>query len=276
MPEVPETMQDNIAYLEQQARGPQTASLQYDTPRFPERTSSFTPPTTTAAVAAAPPGQPQDHQYQEYYDLSDSYEPAKGIMDQPDFSPFPVLRNPPPNVPPTDEEREANLDRARAAVLSSNDPEMQLAWAQDALAYVEIAMQNEARLSLIQPPRPQTPRVEHELKADAMNIVNFLAEQHHPRAEFIKGTWLEFGKFGYRMDKKEAFLSYSRAAEKGYARAEYRMGMQFENSNEPEKAIKYYEKGVALGDSASYYVCPVLPLSRCHGTLLILPDSGLA
>lgn len=140
------------------------------------------------------------------------------------------------------------------AVLSSNDPEMQLAWAQDALAYVEVAVQNEARLSLIQPPRPQTPQVEHQLKVDAMNIVNFLADQHHPKAEFIKGMWLEFGKFGYRVDKKEAFRAYSRAAEKGYARAEYRMGMQFESSGEPEKAIRHYEKGVALADSASFYV----------------------
>ena len=56
-----------------------------------------------------------------------------------------------------------------------------------------------------------------------MNIVKFLAEQHHPHAEFIKGMWLEFGKFGFRVDRKEAFRCYSRAAEKGYARAEYRI-----------------------------------------------------
>lgn len=88
-----------------------------------------------------------------------------------------------------------------------------------------------------------------------MNIVNFLAEQHHPKAEFIKGMWLEFGKFGFRVDRKEAFRCYSRAAEKGYARAEYRIGMQFESSGEPEKAIRHYERGVAMADSASYYVC---------------------
>lgn len=175
-------------------------------------------------------------------------------MDHPNFSPFPVLRNPPPNVPPTDEQKEANLEKGRLAVLSSNDPDMQLAWAQDALTYVEISMQNEARMSQIQPARPHTPQVEHQLRVDAMNIVTFLSEQRHPHAEFIKGMWLEFGKFGYRVDKKEAFRSYSRAAEKGYARAEYRMGMQFESSNEPAKAIRHYEKGVSMHDSASYYV----------------------
>src|SRR5205814_701009 len=118
----------------------------------------------------------------------------------------------------------------------------------------EVAMQNELRMSIVQPPRPQTPHVEHQLKVDAINVVSFLADQHHPRAEFIKGMWLEFGKFGFRVDKKEAFRCYGRAAEKGYARAEYRMGMQFESSNEPSKAINHYERGVSLGDSASHYV----------------------
>lgn len=175
-------------------------------------------------------------------------------MDQPSFSPFPVLRNPPPNVPPSDEQREANLEKGRQAVLASNDPDAQLAWAQDALNYVEMCMQNESRMSQIQPPRPHTPQIEHQLKTDAINIVRFLADQHHPHADFIKGMWLEFGKFGYRVDKREAFRCYARAAEKGYARAEYRMGMQFESSNEPAKAIRHYERGVTLQDSASYYV----------------------
>ena len=254
MPEVPETMQDNIAHLEHEARSPhrsQHAPVQYDRSRFPERTSS----------AAVVQGQPVPSGYEAaHYEQSAVYD----TMESPNFSPFPVLRNPPPNVPPTDEQKEASLEKARMPVLSSNDPEMQLAWAQDALAYVEAATQNEARLSLIQLPRPQTPQVERQLKVDAMNIVNFLADQFHPKAEFIKGMWMEFGKFGFRVDKKEAFRAYSRAAEKGYARAEYRIGMQFESSGEPEKAIRHYEKGVALADSASFYVRLPILLQRAE------------
>lgn len=241
MPEVTGNMQNNIAHMEYQARDPHRshhASLRHA--QFPQRTSSAVP------VSQAPP---QD--YESLYSQSAEFD----SFDGPNPSPFPVLRDPPPNVPPTSEQRETSLETARVPVLSSNDPEMQLAWAQDALVYVEIAKQNEARLSLVQPPRPQTPAVERQLRVDAMNIVDFLANQYHPRADFIKGTWLEFGKFGLRVDKKEAFRAYSRAAEKGYARAEYRMGMQFESSGEPAKAIKHYERGVALADSASYYVC---------------------
>ncbi|PLB39373.1 putative chitin synthase activator (Chs3) [Aspergillus candidus] len=258
MPEVPENMQDNIAHLEHEARNPyrsqQQFPVQYDRSGFPERSSS-------AAVVQGQPIPSSGYEAASHYEQAAIYD----TMDSPNFSAFPALRNPPPNVPPTDEQREANLERVRMTVLSSNDPEMQLAWAQDALAYVEVAMQNEARLSLIQPPRPQTPPVERQLKVDAMNIVSFLADQSHPKAEFIKGMWLEFGKFSCRIDKKEAFRSYMRAAEKGYARAEYRIGMQFESSGEPEKAIRHYQKGVALADSASFYRLGMMILLGQHG-----------
>jgi TPR repeat protein len=189
------------------------------------------------------------------------------VAEQPNFSPFPVLRNPPPNVPPTDEQKEATLESARAAVLSCNDPDTQLTWAQDALAYVEVCQQNEERIALAQTPRSRTPRIEHVLKEDALKIVNFLAEQHHPRAEFMRGMWLEFGKFGHRVDKKEAFYCYSRAAEKGYLRAEYRIGMQFESSNDALKAIKYYQKGADAGDSAACYRLGMMTLLGQHGQM---------
>ena len=174
--------------------------------------------------------------------------------EQPTFSPFPPLRNRPANVPPSDEEKEGTLERARIHVLNSDDPEVQLSWAQDTLVYVEIAAQNEVRISENQAARPQTPRIEHQLRVDAINVVSFLADQHHPKAEFMKGMWLEFGKFNFRVDKKEAFRCYQRAAQKGYARAEYRIGMQFESFNDPEKAIKHYTLGLQAGDSASHYV----------------------
>ena len=216
---------------------------------FPSRNSSvsnysvLSPQTVNQEYSPAYPIQPQGAGNR-YTDL----------VDQPTFSPFPPIRNRPANVPPSDEEKEAILESARGPVLNSDDPEMQLSWAQDALAWVEIAAQNEARVSENRVGRPRTPHIEHKLRVDAINVVSFLADQHHPKAEFMRGMWLEFGKFDIRMDKKEAFRCYQRAAQKGYARAEYRMGMQFESSNEPDKAIKHYLLGVKAGDSASNYV----------------------
>lgn len=185
--------------------------------------------------------------------IGDDYLSRYSGPEEPAYSPFPKLINPGPNIPPTDEEKEAQIEGARLEVLSSNDPEMQLIWAQDALSYVEVSVSYHNRI-YEGPGRPQTPALEHQIKTDAISVVSFLADQHHPRAEFMRGNWLEFGKFGFRVDKKEAFRCYARAAEKDFARAEYRMGMQYENSNEPMKAIKHYTQGAALGDSASNYV----------------------
>lgn len=185
-----------------------------------------------------------------------SIVPSKLVKteDHPSFSPFPRLQHRPSNVPPSDDEKEVILENARVAVLNSTDPEMQLSWAQDTLAYVEIASQDATRSMDSRAPRPPTPRTEHQLRIDAVNVVSFLADQHHPKAEFMRGMWLEFGKFGFRMDKKEAYRCYSRASQRGYVRAEYRMGMQFESSNDPMGAIKHYNLGVDGGDSASSYV----------------------
>ena len=252
MPEVPENIQDNLARLELDAT-PASANrlsgLRSPSPlaEMPSRTSSVST-ITTLGDQNFPLSQAS---------ISSAVKQSssvRGLHDEPSFSPFPKLTNRPTNVPPSDEEKEAILENARTPVLSATDPEMQLTWAQDALAYVEIASQDVARVSERRATRPSTPLIEYQLRTDAINVVSFLADQHHPKAEFMRGMWLEFGKFNFRMDKKEAYRCYSRAAQNGYARAEYRMGMQFESSNDPGKAIQHYNLGVDAGDSASNYV----------------------
>ncbi|KAI9707087.1 MAG: hypothetical protein M1836_000047 [Candelina mexicana] len=283
MPEVPEQIQDNLAHLELEANGPQSPPQHWHPGNQSYRSRDSSVSTlgqqnyqyqNGVHQGGEGYGQPPNNQYsnpppntstypQDPY--ARDYSGSSYHVDQPRFSPFPKLENPPPNVPPTDDEREVILEQARIQVLNSNDPEMQLQWAQDSLVYVEAAIQHELRIAENQPARPQTPQVEHQLRVDAINVVSFLAEQHHPKAEFMRGMWLEFGKFGFRVDKKEAFRCYSRAAEKGYARAEYRIGMQYETSNEPAKAIRHYTRGVAKGDSASNYRLGMMTLLGQHG-----------
>lgn len=134
------------------------------------------------------------------------------------------------------------------SVLTSSDAEMQLCWAEDALIYADNCLGSDSSDS-----RPSTPDTERQIRSDAVNVVNFLAEQGHPKAEFLKGMWLEFGKHGLSLNKPEAFRAYKRAAAKGYARAEYRMGLQYESTNEPMKALQHYKSGEAQNDSASCY-----------------------
>lgn len=245
MHEVPENMQDNIEHLELAANVPHDRQRQQPSQSWDSQGYSQTEPQGPNNHAAP------NHRQSQYYEGF-----ASSLQELPNFSPFPRLTNPPPNVPPTYDEKEAILEQARLPVLNSNDPEMQLAWAQDALAYVQIILQDEERIAELdkRPQRPGTPAIEHQLKVDAMNIVDFLAQQHHPKAEFMKGMWLEFGNFGVRQDKREAFRCYARAAEKGYTRAEYRMGMQFEQNNDPAKALHHYRRGADAGDAASNYV----------------------
>lgn len=190
-----------------------------------------------------------------------------GLGEVPNFSPFPPLRNPGPNIPPTDEQKELVLEQAREAVLGCNDPDQQLTWAQDALSYCEIAIQNEARVSRTQQARPRTPRIEHVLREDAMKVTSFLADQLHPKAQFMTGMWYEFGKFGYPVDKPESYQCYKRASERGYTRAWYRMGMQFESGNDPLTAIKHYKMAADAGDSAACYRLGMMTLLGQHGQM---------
>ncbi|RMD40964.1 hypothetical protein DV735_g4149, partial [Chaetothyriales sp. CBS 134920] len=273
--EHPMDMAQNVQSMEQAARGrdvresPLLNGSSQPSPQFWRQSPSphrLTPP---QIAASAPPVQQQYYQQpQQPEQQPEPYQQPQystGLAEQPNFSPFPAIHNPTPNIPPTDEQKEATLEAARAAVLSCNDPDVQLTWARDALAYVETAQQNESRLAQVHGPRPRTPRIEHVLRQDALKIVNFLADQHHPVAEFMRGMWLEFGKFGERIDKREAFYCYQRASERRYARADYRIGMQFESSNDALKAIKYYQKGVDAGDSAANYRLGMMTLLGQHG-----------
>ncbi|KAH8592357.1 hypothetical protein B0O99DRAFT_717138 [Bisporella sp. PMI_857] len=282
MPEVPSNMQDQLAHLELEARSAggnrvssQSTASSMTSPTYQHsshtRDSSLSSVATSQMARGTGPAFTASYQHTNaaaYQNLNRASLQQFPGLESPKFSPFPKLRDAGNNVPLSDDEKEEILFRARSPVLNSTDPEMQLAWAQDALNYVEIISTSASRERQADglPPRSSTPRMEHEIRVDALSIVNFLAEQHHPKAEFMKGMWLEFGKFGYRLDKKEAFQAYTRSAGRGYARADYRIGMQYETSNNAFKAIEHYQKGVAMRDSASNYRLGMMTLLGQHDT----------
>ncbi|KAK7738428.1 hypothetical protein SLS62_011394 [Diatrype stigma] len=205
---------------------------------------------------------------------NNSFQPdrsVRDIRDAPSFSPFPKVTG--DHIPPSDDEKEAVLAESRHHVLHSNDPNMQICWARDVLAYVEIAAEaaireaDAARRPGEPEPttRPATPKIEHELRLDAINIVSYLADQGHPEATFIRSKWLEFGKFGRRQDKKEAYSGYQLAAQQGWGRADYRIGMLYENSNDMESALRHYNMGLSTNDSAASYRLGMINLMGQRG-----------
>jgi TPR repeat protein len=274
MPEVPENMQHNLANLEQQAQRPTQYNnldpAQHDNQNFRGQYQNHTYHDN---------GQGQG-QYGGFHPNQQTSAPTSfESMEQPNFSRFPVLRNPPPNVPPTAEQKELSLEAARLPVLGSNDPLNQLDWAQDALAYVEEALQNEQRMSNSPLKAIRLSRVQQLLKDDAINVILFLANQEHPRALVLKGVWLEFGKFDHAIDKRQAWECYKTAvrnataltlndpAKKWGGRAQYRIGMQFENSKDIGNALKHYQLGVDAGDSAACYRLGMMVLLGQHGQM---------
>ncbi|TQS37146.1 hypothetical protein Golomagni_02390 [Golovinomyces magnicellulatus] len=267
MPEVPSNIQDGLAHLELETSHPWSPG------RSSKNFSLKSPPIEQnhhrqqMRDTAALPGYEYTNQsiYQSIDEEFNKLQRTGSIK----FTPFPRTRFFGPKVPLSDDEKGELLERVRRQILKSTNPEVQLAWAQNALLWVDIENEHAIRTATEnQHTRAKTPKLEHQLREDAVNIIRHLGEQGHPKAEFIKAYWLEFGKFGYGMDKKESFLGYTRAAEKGFARAHYRIGMQYENSNNPTKALEHYKRGVSMRDSASHYRLGMMTLLGQHGTTL--------
>ncbi|KKY39868.1 putative chitin synthase activator [Diaporthe ampelina] len=250
MPEVPQNMQQDLQRMEFQAGQAR--------PR----------PSNNGAGPNYGGGYGQEHESDSSnfrpFEDDPNHAPYKSMAanDMPSYTPFPKVKG--DNIPPSDVEKEEILYNAREHVLHSNNVNMQLSWARDALNYVEIASEDRAR-DAANSGRPSTPQQQHELRVDAINIIRYLSEQHHPEAVFMIAKWDEFGKFDVREDKRKAFMGYKLAAEQGWGRAEYRMGMLFENSNEFDKAITHYYNGERLGDSAAMYRLGMMALLGQHG-----------
>ncbi|KAI1469413.1 uncharacterized protein F4812DRAFT_422953 [Daldinia caldariorum] len=275
MPEVPENMQQGLQRMELEARSvePRNSSSRAPGSGFGHTREPSLSTVLNTRVNSFGQQYQQDHNpatdyspasnfspFQEKQDRAPQFESdLRDMRELPSFSPFPKVQG--EHIPPSDEEKEAVLAESRHHVLHSNDPNMQICWARDVLSYVEIAAENAIREEEATrnpndrelPIRTATPKIEHELRIDAVNIISYLADQGHPEALFIRGKWLEFGKFGKRQDKKEAYTCYSNAAKSGWGRADYRIGMLYENSNDMDKALQHYQLGLSVNDSAASY-----------------------
>ncbi|KAH8179554.1 sel1 repeat domain-containing protein [Sarocladium implicatum] len=265
-PQVPQNMQEDLQRMELEASGPElhSESAQLSQLRREPSLSTYTTSHYDDPSRDASRRQADDNiTAYKHQDANAGPRPKSDNMsrDAPNFSPFPKIQKS-DNVPPADDEKEEILWNARDHVLHSHNVAMQITWARDVLNWAEVAIEAAAREK---PPRPSTPRIEHELREDATRIITYLAEQEHPQALYIRAKWLEFGKCGNRVDKREAYNGYKKAAELGNARSEYRIGMLFEQSNDMTKAKEHYYKGLAHGDSAAMYRMGMMSLLGQHG-----------
>ncbi|KAK3689962.1 hypothetical protein B0T22DRAFT_182794 [Podospora appendiculata] len=252
MPEVPHNMQQDLQRMELEAHD--------SDPRRRGNSAVLSP--TNDRYSQNRSGQEDEQHFKPFHKSSNSLS----TMEAPSFSPFPKVKG--ENIPPSDEEKEEILWQARNLVLHSNNVSMQVTWARDALIWIEVAAEAHAREWKREGngrERPATPKTEHDLRVDAVNIIDYLAGQDHPEANYMKGKWLEFGKFGFRENKREAYTYYRKAADNGCGRAEYRMGMLYENSNDIPNAIRHYTEGVKLKDTASNYRLGMMHLMGQHG-----------
>ncbi|KAI6748483.1 hypothetical protein HG530_015519 [Fusarium avenaceum] len=264
-PQVPQNMQEDLQRMELEATSIEPRSRTESGPRHSREPSL----STYTNPRGADPPRPQvatqvSNDDIRAYQSTDKITESLGAMsfDAPSFSPFPKVKG--DNIPPTDEEKEEILWNARKHVLHSQNVSMQITWARDVLTWADISQESMIR-EYGEKARPATPRIEHELRVDAINIITYLSQQEHPEALYMRSKWLEFGKFGNRVDKREAYIGYKRAAELGHGRSEYRMGMLYEQSNDMSKAKEHYYRGLSLKDSASLYRMGMMSLLGQHG-----------
>lgn len=129
---------------------------------------------------------------------------------------------------------------------TSGSADIQIDWARDALRLTERQRVRRQRIS----PGTSTPlsMKQYELQQDAMNIIHALRSSNNARAQCLYGLLLETGQAAVSIDRRAAFTLYQEASRSGLARADYRIGMQFEKAGDDIKACEHYEYGASKDD----------------------------
>jgi len=175
-------------------------------------------------------------------------------------STLPTIQHPPHALPPDFDAILARLHADRDSV-APQSPDHRLQWASQALDYVEVVTAHATRAY-----PSYSPASSHaSLQAEATAIVEHFVKQGTPRALYCKATWFEFGKFGHTQDRKAAFQLYKSAAQNGFPRAEYRLGVQYEKADDMRRAIQIYKRAAAKNDCAANYRLGMITILGQHG-----------
>lgn len=108
---------------------------------------------------------------------------------------------------------------------------------------------------------------------DAYKIVKKLVSAGYPDAQFYLADCYGEGQLGLEVDAKEAFSLYLSAAKAGHAQSAYRVAVCCEigaeegggTKRDPFKAVQWYKRAAAMGDTPAMYKMGMINLKGLLG-----------
>ncbi|KAJ1912368.1 hypothetical protein IWQ60_009695 [Tieghemiomyces parasiticus] len=166
----------------------------------------------------------------------------------------------PPSPPPA---TLAIIDSLREKANQSSDPKVQLEFVQYAVRFGDQAITNE-----VSP--VETERVKQNLRAEALKLLKKLATQGgfgrgcYADAQFVLADCYNKGHLDLAPDHDKAFNLYQQSSKQSHAQGTYRTAVCYEmgagTKRDPHRAVQYYRKAAALGDTGAMYKLGVVML----------------
>ncbi|KAJ5171154.1 uncharacterized protein N7500_003937 [Penicillium coprophilum] len=170
-----------------------------------------------------------------------------------------------PQAPVTIQEIQQLQQKARA---NPSDMKTQLILAKKLVEASTVLIGDDSRLD------PKTKaKAKEKYLADALKIVKKLVAAGYSEAQFYLADCHGEGLLGLEVDPKEAFSLYHSAAKQGHAQSAYRVAVCCEIGQEegggtkrdPFKAVQWYKRAAALGDTPAMYKMGMINLKGLLG-----------
>lgn len=168
-------------------------------------------------------------------------------------------------TPVTQEELQSLQAKARS---NPGDQATQLLLAKKLAEAAVVLVDNNSRLD------PKTKaKTKEKYILDAHKIVKKLSSTGNSEAQFFLADCYGEGMLGLEVDPKEAFSLYQSAAKQGHAQSAYRVAVCCEIGQEegggtkrdPFKAVQWYKRAAALGDTPAMYKMGMINLKGLLG-----------
>ena len=183
-------------------------------------------------------------------------------------APSPPQKMPPTgtgSAPVTHEELQQLQTKARG---NPSDQKTQLLLAKKLVEAATVLVGDNTRMD------PKTKaKAKEKYIMDAYKIVKKLVSAGYADAQFYLADCYGEGMLGLEVDPKEAFALYHSAAKQGHAQSAYRVAVCYEigaeegggTKRDPLKAVQWYKRAAALGDTPAMYKMGMISLKGLLG-----------